>query len=245
MDETKTLTRLLLVSAIISVVILVGGPLGYKFELAPLQPSLLSLVLSLLIALIVVIVGLVYLAILQKNGLTHNRNILLIALGLSLVPLIAMTPQIIKGQGVPAIHDITTDTVNPPTYQMVVQLRKDALNPLEYGAGLSSPEELARLQQEAYPDVRPLASALMPDDAITRAAEVIAAQGLEIVNVDPASGIVEAVATTFWFGFKDDMVVRVTPTDAGSLIDVRSVSRVGLGDIGANAARIQKFLKAF
>ncbi len=70
-------------------------------------------------------------------------------------------------------------------------------------------------------------------------------QGLEVVNVNSELGMVEAVATTFWFGFKDDLVVRVTETDEGSVVDVRSVSRVGQSDIGANAARIQEFLRRF
>ena len=56
--------------------------------------------------------------------------------------------------------------------------------------------------------------------------------GWQVVNVDAAQGIVEATDTSFWFGFVDDIVVRVTPVDAGARVDVRSVSRVGLSDIG-------------
>jgi uncharacterized protein (DUF1499 family) len=68
---------------------------------------------------------------------------------------------------------------------------------------------------------------------------------LKIESTDIAAGLVEATATTFWFGFKDDVVVRVVANAAGSRIDIRSVSRVGQSDIGANAARIEKFLAAF
>ena len=70
-------------------------------------------------------------------------------------------------------------------------------------------------------------------------------QGLKIVDVSLEEGRVEATATTFWFGFKDDVVVRVREYEAGSKIDVRSVSRVGASDLGANAARIERFLNAF
>jgi uncharacterized protein (DUF1499 family) len=66
--------------------------------------------------------------------------------------------------------------------------------------------------------------------------------GLEIVAVDEAAGRVEATATTFWFGFKDDVVVRVRSSGAGSVVDVRSVSRVGVSDLGANARRIGQIL---
>jgi uncharacterized protein (DUF1499 family) len=81
-------------------------------------------------------------------------------------------------------------------------------------------------------------------EAVSKSTAILTAQGLEVVNSDPVTGIVEATATTFWFGFKDDVVVRITQEAAGSKIDVRSVSRVGQSDIGANAARIQKFLDA-
>jgi len=63
------------------------------------------------------------------------------------------------------------------------------------------------------------------------------------VATDPATGRIEATDSTFWFGFIDDVVVRLTPeTDGGTRVDVRSVSRVGLGDAGANARRVRNFL---
>ncbi len=69
--------------------------------------------------------------------------------------------------------------------------------------------------------------------------------GLELVNEAPQSGMIEATATTFWFGFKDDLVVRIRPSGTGSVVDVRSVSRVGVSDLGANARRIGEFLTGF
>jgi uncharacterized protein (DUF1499 family) len=68
--------------------------------------------------------------------------------------------------------------------------------------------------------------------------------GWDLVASDPAGLRIEATDTTFWFGFKDDVVIRVTPQPNGSRVDVRSLSRVGVGDIGANAARIRKYLAA-
>ena len=97
----------------------------------------------------------------------------------------------------------------------------------------------------AYPELKTLQSDLGVAAAVDRAASVLKDQGLEIVNTDRGNGIVEATATTFWFGFKDDVVVRIRPSGNGSKIDVRSVSRVGQSVIGVNAARIMKFASAF
>lgn len=245
MEETRWWTRLLLISAIISVVLLAGGPLGYKFGLSPLQPSLVSLLVALVGAVIVFVASLIMVIVAHRNGLVTNRNLLLTALVISLVPPLVMVPQIAKGRSVPPIHDISTDVTNPPTYSKAVGLRAHAINDLEYGTETLSAEEHGQMQMKAYPDVKPLESDLSVSDAVARAEQVLKSQGLEVVNVDVDAGMVEAVATTFWFGFRDDVVVRVTPTLDGSIIDVRSVSRVGVSDVGANAARIMKFLEAF
>jgi uncharacterized protein (DUF1499 family) len=101
------------------------------------------------------------------------------------------------------------------------------------------------LQLAAYPDVLTHETVVAPEQALEIAVAVLQAMGLEIVDTNPAEGRVEATATTFWFGFKDDMVVRIRPMAEGSEVDVRSVSRVGQSDLGANAARIMMFLDAF
>ena len=67
--------------------------------------------------------------------------------------------------------------------------------------------------------------------------------GWEIVASDPAQGRIEATATTFWFGFKDDIVVRLAAEGTGSRVDVRSLSRIGSSDVGANAQRIRAYLE--
>ena len=99
------------------------------------------------------------------------------------------------------------------------------------------------IRDRAYPVVKTLRSDLPTDAALDRAEAVLVELGLEIIGRDV--GRVEATATTFWFGFKDDVVVRVRNADGGSLVDVRSVSRVGVSDLGANAARISSFLTSF
>jgi uncharacterized protein (DUF1499 family) len=98
---------------------------------------------------------------------------------------------------------------------------------------------------EAYPGLKPIESDLSVADAVDRTEAALQAMGLEIVAVDKEAGLVEATATTFWFGFKDDMVVRIVGNGEGSRIDLRSMSRVGQSDVGANAARITDFVDRF
>ena len=144
-----------------------------------------------------------------------------------------------KASRVPAIHDITTDTIQPPPFLAILPLRAGAVNPVEYGGA-----DVAAKQKQAYPDIVPLTLAIPPDRAFDRALAAARGMGWEMVASDPAGGRIEATDTTFWFGFKDDVVVRVTPQPNGSRVDVRSLSRVGVGDIGANAARIRAYLAA-
>jgi uncharacterized protein (DUF1499 family) len=139
---------------------------------------------------------------------------------------------------VPPIHDITTDTENPPEFRAVLPLRAGAPNPAEYGG-----PEIAEQQRRAYPDIRPLVWDVPPDTAFERALAAARAAGWEIVAAEPDEGRIEATATTFWFGFKDDVVVRIAPANGGSRIDVRSVSRVGRSDVGTNARRIRDYLR--
>jgi uncharacterized protein (DUF1499 family) len=244
-EETSWWSKLALVSSILAVVLLFASPLGYKYGIADLMPSFASLLLALAISVLVLVGGVVMAIVAQRSGMQPDRNMLLIAMVISLGPLLAMGPTMIKARSVPAIHDVSTDTQTPPTFDVVVGLRADALNSLEYGAGLDSAAALASMQQKAYPQIKTLTVNLTPSEAVARAAAVLAEQGMEVVNESVDDGRVEAVFTSFWFGFKDDVVVRVKPTDTGSAIDIRSISRVGVSDIGANAARIERLLSAF
>lgn len=141
---------------------------------------------------------------------------------------------------VPKIHDISTDTANPPRFVAIVPLRKDAPNPAEYGG-----PEIAARQTQAYPDLKTLPLPLPPDQAFNLALETAHRMGWRVVAAVPAEGRIEASDTTFWFGFIDDIVIRIRPDGNGSLLDIRSVSRVGLSDVGTNAGRIRRFIKVF
>ena len=246
MEEVKTSTRALLVSAVVLLIILITGPLGYKFSMVPLQPSLVSLLIAVVGGALVFLIGLVYLVIAMRSDLGRNRNLIIVSMILGLVPVGIIGPQIAAAGDVPPIHDITTDTANPPAFVAIVPLRENAPNGYEYGVSEAWPaEKLGATTMEAYPGLKPIESDLSVADAVDRTEAALQAMGLEIVAVDKEAGLVEATATTFWFGFKDDMVVRIVGNGEGSRIDLRSMSRVGQSDVGANAARITDFVDRF
>jgi uncharacterized protein (DUF1499 family) len=138
----------------------------------------------------------------------------------------------------PPIHDITTDLRNPPLFVSVAPLRKDAPNPVEYQG-----DSVATTQQKAYPDVRPLMMAMPVDSAFSLALRTAREMGWELVDQNRRDGRIEATATTPWMGFKDDVVIRVTSASGISRVDVRSKSRVGRGDVGANAKRVRQYIE--
>jgi uncharacterized protein (DUF1499 family) len=120
-----------------------------------------------------------------------------------------------------------------------VYYRGEAANPVDIKP------DVIETQQQAYPDIGTILSDLPPGEAFERAMAVAESMGWEIYNSDPANGRIEASVTSFWFGFVDDVVIRVRMYDGGSEVDLRSVSRVGRSDLGANAARIREFTERF
>lgn len=142
-------------------------------------------------------------------------------------------------RSLPVIHDITTDTDNPPAFVAVTPLRAGAENATSYEGA-----KIAALQHQAYPDVRPAHYDSPPAKIFDGALAAAKGMGWEIVAAVPGEGRIEATDTTFLFHFKDDVVVRVAADVTGTRVDVRSLSRMGHSDFGVNAARIEKFLAA-
>ena len=136
-----------------------------------------------------------------------------------------------SGAGVPAINDITTDPGDPPAF---------ASDPWDHGRDMAYPPEFAEIQRAGYPDLAPIAVPLPPPEALARVAELFASYGWTVAQTDPVSNTLVGSDTSPLFHFVDDIVVRVRPAGSGSVVDVRSKSRVGRGDMGANAARIRK-----
>jgi len=139
---------------------------------------------------------------------------------------------------VPPIHDITTDTADPPAFVAILPLRAGAANSPDYGG-----EAIAAQQRAAFPAIQPVRAPLPPDRTFALALATAEDQGWEIVAAVPSEGRIEATDTTSWWGFKDDIVIRIRPEGSGSRLDIRSESRVGVSDLGTNAARIEAFLE--
>jgi uncharacterized protein (DUF1499 family) len=146
---------------------------------------------------------------------------------------------LLAGRGdYPPIHDITTDTQDPPLFVTAEKQRGEGANTLEI-----DPDAIES-QRQAYPDLQTLLTEVAIDDAFDRALAVAADLGWDY-HQDRNAGIIEAVDTTAIMAFRDDVVIRLRTNADGTLVDLRSVSRVGIGDIGANAKRIRAFQQAF
>jgi uncharacterized protein (DUF1499 family) len=226
-----------LVLAIIAVLALASTAPLYRTRMAGLATTFLILRWSIYAAAAAVLLALVGLAVgLRRGSGKAMPMVALILVGAAFATPIAKVSQASR---VPRIHDITTDTERPPEYIAIAPLRAGAPNTMVYGGA-----ELAAQQRSAYPAVQPLTLPVPPNQAFDRALATARGMGWDIIASDPGAGRIEAVATTFWFGFKDDVVVRIAAAPGGSRVDVRSLSRVGLSDVGTNAARIEKFLAA-
>lgn len=148
-----------------------------------------------------------------------------------------------SGVTIPPIHDISTDIENPPAFVDVLPLRGTNSNPTVYGTGnpQMTPDVHAQRQREAYPDVVTQVFSEPADEVFARALAAVDTLGWDLVAQVPEEGRIEATDTTFWFRFKDDIVIRIAETPEGTVLDARSTSRVGMSDVGKNAARLRAF----
>lgn len=137
------------------------------------------------------------------------------------------------------IHDITTDTDNPPAFVAITPLRAGAENATSYEGA-----KVAALQRQAYPGVKPVHYDYPPAKVFDAALAAAKGMGWEIVAAVSREGRIEATDTTFWYHFKDDVVVRIAADGTGTRVDVRSLSRMGHSDFGVNAGRVENYLAA-
>lgn len=140
--------------------------------------------------------------------------------------------------GLPGVHDVTTDMENPPEFIALLNA-PGRRNSFEY------PQETAEKQKAKFPWIKPIFTDLSENEAYARALKIAKELDWEVVGEDPSKGRFEATDYTKWFHFHDDLVVRITSTQNGSRVDIRSLSRVGGTDHGLGAIRIMKFTKAF
>ena len=179
-------------------------------------------------------------ALLALALVLRRRRAILALVGILLGLVVAAIPLTweYKLKTLPPIHDISTDPTNAPRFSVIAPLRRRCAN----GSHYSGPRAAAD-QARLYPDIKPLRLSVLPAKAFDRALAAARDMGWTIVDASSSSLRIEATASTFWFGFKDDIVVRITPAPHGSRVDIRSASRVGTGDGGTNAARVRTYLK--
>jgi hypothetical protein len=170
----------------------------------------------------------------RRHGPEDQRRAMM-ATGLAVLLLVAVGIGLGAGGDAPPINDITTDLSSPPSFASAADVPDYA------GRDMTYPAAFVEIVRVAYPDLAPIESSLPPADAFARAVVTARALGWEITYEDPGSGTFDASETSAIFRFVDDVTVRVRPLGAGSVIDVRSKSRDGRGDLGANAARIRRF----
>ncbi|NIJ42574.1 hypothetical protein FHS78_002876 [Parvibaculum indicum] len=189
------------------------------------------------LAILVSAAGLLMALVTGRKG--ARKAIVGLVLGLGIAAPVAQG--VIVGSQVPRIHDITTDLADPPQFAALKGNRGDYANPLDRTA----PADLAALQETAYPDIRTVTINMAPARVFDAALATARDMGWEIVDTDPDAGRIEATATTLVMQFRDDVAIRVSQTqEGGSAVDMRSVSRVGQSDLGANANRIRTFMVA-
>jgi len=229
-----------LVLAVAALLLLAAGPVGwragwwgYRVALATLMPyAFFTGVVAMAISGIALITAL---------GRTAWHIIVVAACGVIIGGVAAYFPwHLYQMRGTsPPFHDITTDAENPPSFAFAAAMRA-----AENGAGVAYPGNAAALQAKYDPDIVPALLDLPPDQAFDRALAVVTAKRWTIVSADAKTGIIDAYDKSFWFGFTDDIAIRVTPDGEGSRVDIRSGSRQGRGDFGVNAARVRGFLTA-
>jgi len=215
------------------------GSGGSRFEVFATLTGFLLMGIGALIVLVFALVSLLAaLVALARGRAVAGRRWVYVVVGVLPVVLVLVTVGV-SGFKAPGIHDITTDIASPPQFTFAAVDRGPGDHPVTY-----YPEVNAEAQLAAFPDIQPLITSLPADRSLALAVEVMKDFNWRLLGVDAEVGIAEGVYRSTIFGFEDDVVVRVTPYETGSRVDVRSASRVGGGDLGANAARISAFTAA-
>ena len=141
-------------------------------------------------------------------------------------------------QRLPAIHDITTDIDDPPAFVTIARVRVAAQNSVEYDG-----PETAALQRETYPDIRTVVFDYGANEVFNAALRALDELGWRVVEASSEEGRIEATVSSRWFALKDDVVMRLRPAAGGMTeFDMRSKSRIGVSDAGANARHIRRFI---
>jgi uncharacterized protein (DUF1499 family) len=237
--STKTLSWRLgiiaLIAVVVTILIGVGALTMARFDMIEKLTGFRTFMGTQTIALAGGALGVVALVfgLVRKNG-PKWPGALAALLGAGLAGIMYVMVAMPASQ-VPPIHDVTTDVDDPPQFVLI------DVEPISTGP--FSVEEWRAFHQDAYSDIEPILVQDSPVNVLARARALMEERGWEIAGSDPAAGRLEATAFAGYLKFRDDVVIEVTPVEDGSTrVDMRSVSQVGVSDLGYNAARIRDFL---
>jgi uncharacterized protein (DUF1499 family) len=223
--------------ALLSIALIAAGVAGAHFDLIAPFMGFQLFALGFLLSILGSIVGLVAIFITRKPERRAGRNRALVGTVVSLLIAIPLIVTVLHGSKYPPINDITTDFDNPPEFVFAQKLQHEPNRDMKYNKAKYADRQLA-----GYGPIGPIKERLSPADAFARVTEVAKASPTwKITYSDPAMNTLEVVATSKLFHFQDDAVIQIRPTpDGGSLIEMRSKSRDGIGDFGVNARRIRR-----
>jgi len=211
-----------------------------RSALLEIVPALATFAAALVFAGLAILLSFAAFIVIWRQGLPGlGRALLGLFLGLALLAYPAYLGT--RAWMLPAISDITTDTANPPRFDVLARLRPRGRNDYPGPA-------VAALQRAAYPDLAPLELDVPPKVAYDAALALVTKRKWFVGDARTPTlarrdGVIEAVARTPIMGFRDDVVIRVTPIGQGTRVDMRSASRFGTHDLGANASRIRSLLE--
>lgn len=222
------------VAFVAALMVLLPGPL-FKYDWLALGSAFASLRFGVYVGFAALALFVIQLLFFRKTLSLKTGVLSLACIGVAVGVPLAMKS---KASSVPPIHDITTDIVRPPEFFAVLSKREGAMNPAKYAG-----EEVALQQQKAYPDLDSQQFDLSAESVQQAAKSVINGFGWTL-HADSKEYNLEATHQSVWFGFKDDIVIRIEEKNGRTIVDVRSKSRVGRSDLGANASRIKVFQDA-
>ena len=213
--------------------LLLSGPL-YQAEMLGLMNAFFAMRIAVIVGAVAIVLALIQVIFMRKTISWPATGIAVLCAAVAIfMPLSQMN----KAKSVPPIHDITTDLVNPPKFVAILALRADASNPAAYQG-----EEIASQQRKAYPELQTQTYQQSAEQVFDAALMAVNDMGLEVVSSDKSLGLIEAYDTTTFFGFVDDVVIRIQSAEQMTTLDARSKSRVGVSDVGKNAERLNALI---
>ncbi|WP_372882496.1 DUF1499 domain-containing protein [Psychromonas sp.] len=239
LKNSRLLSSLILLISTLCLGVIVISILGVRGDWFGIRTAFTTIAYAAQAAILILLAAVVIFYLSRGNISSQVKSGL--AIILVLIPVIghyANQPEELP-PGAP-LNDISTDTVNPPVFNAVIALRPANSNTSEYPGATA-----AARQKELFPDIAPIESSLSAEQAFKRALDIAEEMNWDIVSQEMSTGIIEAVAATAVFNFKDDIVIRIQATTSGSIVDIRSHSRIGRSDRGKNAERVREFIKNF